>query len=46
MNYDAVAVMDSGNVIEYGAPEELSADPESAFSQLLQASMGKGEDEL
>ncbi|RXK39910.1 hypothetical protein M231_02844 [Tremella mesenterica] len=43
MNYDRVAVLDKGKVLEYGRPADLLKDPTSAFAALC---MAQGEEEF
>lgn len=37
MDFDRILVLDSGRVVESGTPAELSSDPASRYSQLLDA---------
>jgi len=45
MDFDKVAVMDSGRLIEFDSPYTLLDVPESAFSRLYNAAMAE-EDEV
>ena len=45
MDFDKVAVMDSGRLIEFDSPYTLLEAPESAFSRLYNAAMAE-EDEV
>ncbi len=38
---DRVLVMEAGRLVEEGGPDELMADPESAFAKLVAASTGQ-----
>ena len=45
MDFDKVAVMDSGKVIEFESPYTLLDMPESAFSRLYNAAMAEEDEE-
>ena len=39
-DYDLVVVLGDGEVIEFGKPDELEADPNSNFASMLAAERG------
>ena len=41
LDFDKVAVLDRGSLVEFGAPQELLADEAGAFTRLYRANKGK-----
>merc|ERR1711991_1195955 len=37
IDFDSIMVVDAGELVEYGSPSELLADPDSVFSSLVDA---------
>merc|ERR1711916_133041 len=37
IDFDSIMVVDAGELVEYGSPAELLADPDSVFSSLVDA---------
>lgn len=44
-DFDKVAVLDKGTLVELDSPHKLLAEPSSAFSQLYKSSVPDGDDE-